>query len=59
MHLNEYDDNIQIADLNALNATMAVIKWKKFVGFYHDSKKENHSEYTVEFNLLTSEDYDA
>lgn len=56
---NEYDDNIQIADLNALNATMAVIKWKKFVGFYHDSKKENHSEYTVEFNLLTSEDYDA
>jgi hypothetical protein len=56
---NDYNDNIQIADLNSLNASMAVIKWKKLFGFYHDSKKENHSEYTIEFNLLTSEDYDS
>lgn len=26
---NEYDKNIQIADLNSLNAALAVIKWKK------------------------------
>ena len=27
--VNEYDKNIQIADLNAFNAALAVIKWKK------------------------------
>lgn len=53
---NEYSNNIQIADLNALNASMAVIKWKKLFGFYDDSKNENHSTYTTEFNLLTSDD---
>lgn len=53
---NEYSNNIQIADLNALNAAMAVIKWKKLFGFYDDSKNENHSTYTTEFNLLTSDD---
>jgi hypothetical protein len=33
---NEYARNIQIAELNALNAALAVIKWKKLCGFYHD-----------------------
>jgi hypothetical protein len=28
---NEYDQNIQIADLNALNAALAVIKWEETV----------------------------
>src|SRR5438445_6875129 len=32
---NEYSSNIQIADMNALNAALAVIKWKKMCGFYH------------------------
>ncbi|MBV9865364.1 MAG: ThiF family adenylyltransferase [Abitibacteriaceae bacterium] len=50
--LNEYDQNIQIADLNALNATLAVIKWKKIVGFYVDMKQEHHTIYTVETNSL-------
>lgn len=31
---NEYAKNIQIAELNALNAALAVIKWKKLWGFY-------------------------
>jgi hypothetical protein len=35
---NEYNRNIQIADLNALNAALAVIKWKKLFGFYRDMK---------------------
>lgn len=34
---NEYSRNIQIADLNALNAALAVIKWKKLRGFYLDA----------------------
>ena len=28
-----YASNIQVADLNALNAALAVIKWKKLKGF--------------------------
>jgi len=36
---NEYDTNIQIADLNMLNAALAVIKWKKHFGFYGDLER--------------------
>jgi hypothetical protein len=53
---NEYDRNIQIADLNALNGALAVIKWKKMFGFYRDLKCEHHSTYTIDGNLLTNED---
>jgi hypothetical protein len=56
---NEYSNNIQIADLNALNASLAVIRWKKLSGFYHDFEKENHSTYTIDSNLLTSDDNEA
>ena len=31
-----YASNIQVADLNMLNAALAVIKWKKIRGFYRD-----------------------
>jgi hypothetical protein len=55
---NEYATNIQIADLNALNATLAVIRWKKLAGFYQDFEQENHSTYTTNVNMLLSEDYD-
>ncbi|MFV0387697.1 MAG: ThiF family adenylyltransferase [Pyrinomonadaceae bacterium] len=57
--LNEYAENIQTAELNALNASLAVIKWKKLSGFYHDFEKENHSEYTINSNLLTSIENDS
>ncbi len=53
---NEYNKNIQIADLNCLNATMAVIKWKKLLTFYHDFGHEHHSVYTVDGNRLTNDD---
>jgi hypothetical protein len=53
---NEYDTNIQIADLNALNAVLAVIKWKKLFGFYVDLEKEFFSTYTIGCNMLISED---
>jgi hypothetical protein len=53
---NEYSTNIQIADLNSLSATLAVIKWKKLFGFYMDFAKEHHSTYGVEVQLLTKED---
>jgi hypothetical protein len=37
-----YRSNIQVADLNALNATLAVVKWKKIRGFYRDLEREHH-----------------
>ena len=53
---NEYAQNIQIADLNALNAALAVIKWKKLFGFYVDLDHEHHSTYTIDGNTLANED---
>jgi hypothetical protein len=51
-----YSQNIQIADLNALNATLAVIKWKKLCGFYRDLENEYFSVYEIDGNHLLNED---
>ncbi|WP_366409892.1 ThiF family adenylyltransferase [Novosphingobium sp. 17-62-19] len=51
-----YASNIQVADLNALNAVLAVIKWKKLCGFYCDLEREHHSTYTLDGNMLLNED---
>ncbi len=51
-----YDTNIQIADLNALNAALAVIKWKKLCGFYLDLDQEHHSTYTLDGNAMDNEE---
>lgn len=53
---NEYNRNIQIADLNALNAALAVIKWKKLCGFYQDTRHEHHATYTIGANMLLNEE---
>ena len=52
---NEYSRNIQIADLNALNAALAVVKWKKFRGFYLDIQNEAQSYYQIDGNCLINE----
>jgi hypothetical protein len=57
MEDDEYATNIQIADLNALNALMAVMKWKKLSGFYQDLKGEFNSTYTINTSQLISEDF--
>lgn len=51
-----YATNIQVADLNALNASLAVIKWKKLRGFYRDLEREHHSTYTTDGNMLLNGD---
>ncbi len=51
-----YSRNIQIAELNALNAVLAVIKWKKLSGFYRDLKNEHFSAYTLDGNSIINED---
>src|SRR5205814_1998610 len=53
---NEYGTNIQIADLNSLNAALAVIKWKKLCGFYLDLEREHQTTFTVDGNALLNED---
>lgn len=54
---NEYGTNIQIADLNCLNAVLAVIKWKKMTGFYQDLKKEHNTLYFINTNKMMNEDF--
>jgi len=55
-HIDEYKTNIQVADLNALNACLAVIKWKKLLGFYSDLEMEYFSTYTIDGNMVINED---
>lgn len=52
-----YDKNIQVADLNCLNAIMAIIKWKKIYGFYHDLDKEHHCTYVSFTNEFTNSEF--
>lgn len=53
---NEYSQNVQISELNALNAALAVIKWKKLCGYFDDVTKEHYCAYTLRSNQLISED---
>jgi hypothetical protein len=42
-----YRQNIQVADMNALNAQLAVMKWKQFLGFYQDDFAAYNLTFTV------------
>jgi hypothetical protein len=39
---NEYRVNIQIGELNALNAALAIIKFKRLKGFYFETSPDFH-----------------
>jgi hypothetical protein len=52
---NEYATNIQIAELNALNAVMAVIQWKKLFGIYQDSRKAVYTGYGLSSGEIINE----
>ena len=53
---NLYRKNIQVADMNALNAVLAVIKWKQFCGFYQDLYQAHHSTYSINSQSLTRDE---
>lgn len=53
---NDYATNIQIAELNSLNACFAVIKWKKLSGFYIDQENEHQSSYAIGTSKIFNED---
>ena len=56
---NEYATNIQIAELNALNAIFAILKWKKILGIYVDLENEHHSSYSIGVSKIFNEDVTA
>ena len=54
---NEYgESNIQIVELNAMNAALAVIKWKKLCGFYVDQANEHFSTFSIGGNKIINDD---
>ena len=52
---DDYSNNIQIAELNAMCAVLAVMRWKKEVGFYADLEGEHHTTLMLNGNSLTNE----
>jgi len=48
----EYDTNLQVAELNALTANLAVLRYKKLLGFYADVEDERHTVYALDSNDL-------
>ncbi|WP_036385094.1 ThiF family adenylyltransferase [Muricauda sp. MAR_2010_75] len=56
---NEYGKNIQIAELNLLNAGFAVMKWKKLLGFYHDLTGEHNMFYRISANKIQNDEVRA
>jgi hypothetical protein len=52
----EYDTNIQVAELNALNAALAVVKFKKHFGFYRDLSGTLNSVYAIDTESLVREE---
>lgn len=49
---DDYSSNIQVAELNALNAVLAVIRWKRHLGFYATHEEANLTVYKLYLNEL-------
>lgn len=47
-----YRTNVQTAELNALNAALAVLSWKRLVGFYREGEPQYQSVLDVESGRL-------
>jgi molybdopterin/thiamine biosynthesis adenylyltransferase len=56
---NEYSTNIQIAELNALNAALAVLQWKKLYRIYRDSSRANSFSYSIAANEMANDEEGA
>jgi len=51
-----YSTNIQVAELNMMNAAFAVLKWKKLLGFYADLEHEHQTTFSIDGGMLLNED---
>lgn len=52
---NEYATNTQIAELNAMNAALAVIQWKTYYGVYFDAGSQCYAGYSIVSGEFISE----
>lgn len=48
-----YASNIQVADMNAMNAIMAVIRWKQYFGFYSDSEAAHNLGFSIDLQSIS------
>jgi len=53
---DDYSSNVQVAELNALNAALAVIRWKRYLGFYATHTASNQTLYKLYLNELRNGD---
>lgn len=51
-----YEQNVQVADLNALNAQLAVFKWKQLFGFYAMQSNALQQEFMTQTTSLVLSD---
>lgn len=49
---DDYSANIQVADLNALNAILAVIRWKRHLGFYATHEPTSETVFKLYLNEI-------
>lgn len=52
-----YSTNIQICELNALNAAFAVIAWKQHYGFYAANRSTGNSVFVLEDGMVHNEEF--
>lgn len=52
---NVYNTNIQIAECNALNATIATIEWKKYFEIYENANIQCQNVYSIEMGEIVRE----
>lgn len=50
--VDDYSANIQVAEVNALNAALAVLRWKRLFGIYLDNQSEYLSSYSLSMNSI-------
>jgi hypothetical protein len=50
-----YSTNIQVAELNAFAAVLAVLRWKRSLGFYLDQQDEQHTLFTISGNDIVED----
>jgi uncharacterized protein DUF6791/ThiF family protein len=48
--------NIQVAELNAMNAMLAVLMWKQYFGFYEDYHRAHHLTYSVAMQSIARDE---
>lgn len=51
-----YNSNIQVAELNCMNALLAIFKWKRLSGFYVNDRNDFNQSFSIGLNKLTNEE---